>query len=276
MQCDKCGNELVIFQQYSGRHLCREHFVIDIESRIKRDIRAGRWMRPGDHLAVALSGYKRNRALLFFFHKLTAQRRDIRLSAIVIDEGIGGRRDLKRITEPAENLGIPCNYGSFNDEFQLTIDELARDTGAGSPCIRCRQLRRNLIGTMARREGITRIISGRTLEDLATGVLGNILTGQIESLLPDNSNESPVQWIDPLASVPRAEADLWADILCPGSDPNQCPYCETGFFDEVREILDAYTLRHPATPFSVSAIGKTLSRGCGSAGQLKEEKPHAA
>jgi len=276
MQCDKCGNKAVIFQPYSGRHLCREHVVADIESRIKHDIRANQWMRPGDHLAVALSGNKSSRALLFFFHKLTSQRRDIRLSAIVIDEGIAGHRDLSQIMDLADTLGISCHCGSFGDEFQMKVDEIARNRESDGLCSHCRERRRTLIETIARREGITRIISGRTLEERAGKILGNILLGQVENLFPEgNRPPDSIPWIDPLGSIPGAEADLYADILCPGRDALLCPYRETGFFDEVEGVLDAYTQRHPATPYSVSMIGKTLGRGCKPAGRETEVRSHA-
>ena len=82
MRCDKCRNEAVLFQAYSGRHLCGRHLVADIEARAKRSIRSHRWMSPGDHIAVVVSGDRKSAALLFFLKKLTAGRRDIRLSAV--------------------------------------------------------------------------------------------------------------------------------------------------------------------------------------------------
>ncbi|MFA4878007.1 MAG: hypothetical protein WC586_11380 [Methanoregula sp.] len=276
MQCNKCGNEPVIFQQYSGRHLCRKHAVLDIESRIKRDVRAGHWMRPGDHLAIALSGNKRSRALLCFFQKLTARRRDIRLSAIVIDEGIPGQRDVPALVAMAENLGIACYLGSFGKDFPLATGDVVHDGGSGSTCARCRQLRHDLIGTIAQREGITRIISDRTLEDKATGILANILLGRVENLLPKSGRRNTVPWIDPLGSVPRAEADLYADFLCPGAEMPRCPYRETGFFDEVRDMMETYTERHPATPYSISVIGEALHGECPSSRTRKEAPFHAA
>ena len=277
MQCDKCRNEPVIFQPYSGRHLCREHVVADIESRIKRDIRAGRWMRPGDHLAVTLSGSRRSRALLYFFHKLTARRRDIQLSAIVIDEGIAGYRDMPAVIAMAETLGIACHCGSFEHEFHLTIDEYRGSSGSGLPCAHCRQLRHELIETIARREAITRIISDRTLEDQATEILGNILLGLVENLLCGSSRKNPVPWIDPLGSVPRAEADLYADLLCPGADLPVCPHHEANFFDEIKDLLEVYSVSHPATPYSISGIGKAIQSGCEpAAGQKTGVRSHAS
>ena len=274
MQCDKCGNEAIIFQQYSGRHLCREHLVADIGARIKRDIRAGHWLRPGDHLAVALSGNKSSRALLFFFHALIAQRRDIRLSAIIIDEGIAGHRNPQQIRELADSLGIPCHHGSFEDAFQLTIDTVAKDKDAGSSCSRCCQLRTTLIGTIARREGITRILSGRTLEDRAGEILENLLLGQVETLMRDTTGTGSVPWADPLGSVPRAEVDLYADLRCPGADIACCPYRGTGFSDEIGELLESYTQRHPATPYSIAVIGKALRGDCRLKGRMQEEHEH--
>jgi len=276
MQCDKCGNKAVIFQPYSGRHLCREHLAADIGARIKRDIRKNHWMRPGDNLAVALSGNGSTRALLTFFHNLTARRRDIQLSAIVIDEGIAGHRDVPEITKLADTLGIPCHVGSFRNEFRLSGGDGDRDSGGAGPCIRCRQLRRTLIETIARREGITRIISGRTLEDRAGGILENILTGQVENLLPDSGRTGSVPWIDPMGSVPREEADMYADILCPGGNVPPCPDRETGFSGEVKDLLEKYTRRHPATPYSVSVIGNALRSGCRPTGPETEVRSHAA
>jgi len=48
----------------------------------KHEIRRHRWITPGDHIAVALSGDKSSAALLYFLKKLTSNRRDISISAI--------------------------------------------------------------------------------------------------------------------------------------------------------------------------------------------------
>lgn len=41
--CSRCHREAVLFQAYSGRSLCREHLVRDIERRARREVR-----RQGD------------------------------------------------------------------------------------------------------------------------------------------------------------------------------------------------------------------------------------
>ena len=69
MQCDKCRNEAVFFQPYSGRHLCGRHLAADIEARAKRSIRSHRWMSPGDHIAVIRTGDRKSAALLHLLKK---------------------------------------------------------------------------------------------------------------------------------------------------------------------------------------------------------------
>jgi tRNA(Ile)-lysidine synthase TilS/MesJ len=82
MQCNRCRSNPVIFQPYSGRNLCRDHFIADFEARAKRAIRQHQWMRPGDHIAVPLSGDRTGSALLFFLQELAGRRQDVRISAI--------------------------------------------------------------------------------------------------------------------------------------------------------------------------------------------------
>jgi len=88
MQCSKCRNESIVYQPYSGQYLCQDHFIDDLEAKVKRAIRVHQWLRPGDHIGVPLAGDSAGKALLFFLDKLTENRRDIRVSAIPACEGI--------------------------------------------------------------------------------------------------------------------------------------------------------------------------------------------
>ena len=84
MQCSKCRKDALVFQPYSGQHLCRDHFIIDFEAKAKRTIRKNCWMRPGDHIAVVLTGSAADGALLYFFEKLAGKRRDIRFEGVML------------------------------------------------------------------------------------------------------------------------------------------------------------------------------------------------
>ena len=107
MQCDKCRGTAVLFQEYSGKHLCRQHFVADVEAKAKHEIRRHRGIIPGDHIAVALSGDNCSTAVLCFLKKLTLNRRDIRISAITVDEGIAGYRNPENAIRIGKIAGHP-------------------------------------------------------------------------------------------------------------------------------------------------------------------------
>ncbi len=100
MQCSKCKNEGVVFQPYSGQHLCRDHFIADVEAKAKRAIRINQWMHPEDHIGVVVQGDPAGNALLFFLTKLTGNRKDIRVSEMT------GTEDLLLLKERAHNAGI--------------------------------------------------------------------------------------------------------------------------------------------------------------------------
>ena len=56
MKCSKCGRDAILFQNYSGMHLCKTHFIADFEARAKKSIRRDGWISQGDVRAVAMSG----------------------------------------------------------------------------------------------------------------------------------------------------------------------------------------------------------------------------
>ena len=177
MQCNKCGRNAVLFQEYSGQHLCKQHFEADVEAKAKHEIRRHQWIIPGDHIAVALSGDQSSSALLYFLKKLTSDRRDIRISAISIDEGIAGYRDSGYAKRIAELLDTECIMGSFQEYFGITVDEITQIKDTTLSCTYCRVLRNFLLNRIAREHGITKLAFGYTLDEGAVSVLKNMLKG---------------------------------------------------------------------------------------------------
>jgi len=118
MQCNRCRNEPVLFQSSSGRNLCRDHFLNDFEARAKHVIRLNRWMRPGDHIVVPLGGDAASAALLLFLERLTAGRRDVRVSPLPCCAGqlVPDREEI--LQEAAEGIGatriaLPAGVGDI-------------------------------------------------------------------------------------------------------------------------------------------------------------------
>ncbi|KAF5069120.1 hypothetical protein DSECCO2_235880 [anaerobic digester metagenome] len=67
--CSRCHREAVLFQAYSGRSLCREHLVRDIERRARREVRRQGGLRPCDRVAVLPGGRAADVALRAFLER---------------------------------------------------------------------------------------------------------------------------------------------------------------------------------------------------------------
>jgi uncharacterized protein (TIGR00269 family) len=260
MQCNKCRRNAILFQEYSGQHLCKQHFEADVEAKAKHEIRRHQWMIPGDHIAVALSGDQSSSALLYFLKKLTSNRRDIRISAISIDEGIAGYRDPAYALQIAELLETECITVSFKESFGITLDAITRTQDTTLSCTYCRVLRNFLLNRIAREQGVTKLAFGYTLDEGAVSVLKKVLQGNPESQVnSERCARGKIPWIRPFHSVPHKEVALYADLHVKGSDQSRCPYNNKPFEEDVQSMLNEFTIRHPATKYALLSLEKNLA-----------------
>jgi uncharacterized protein (TIGR00269 family) len=269
MQCNKCRRNAVLFQEYSGQHLCEQHFEADVEAKAKHEIRRHQWMIPGDHIAVALSGDPSSSALLYFLKKLTSDRRDISISAISLDEGITGYYDPAHAMRIAELLDTECIMGSFQENFGITVDEIAHIKGITHSCTYCRVLRNFLLNRIAVEHGVTKLAMGDNLDDVAVSVLKNALQGNPEILVRlERAARGKIPRIRPFLSVPLKEVALYADLHVKGCDQSRCPYNNKPFEEEMQAVLNEFTIRHPATKYALLSLEKNLAGACVSMADL--------
>ena len=267
MRCSSCGDEAVTFQEYSGKHLCSRHFCNDIGAKAKHAIRLHRWLRPGDHIGVAMSDDRRSRALMFFLHTLFSPRRDIRITAIIIDEGTPGSGRTGGSCRYAETLGIPVIQVSSRDFFGFPLEEVVGTTELElrGPL---RTYRSILLDAVAKEHGITKIATPDSLDDEALAVLMSVMSGEPEEILAASPNlpRKTLPLIHPFIAVSDDDIDRYA-ILC-GTDcvssslPASPPVNGMGFSASIRTMMDDYTRRHPATKYSLMHFGENI-RGAG-------------
>jgi hypothetical protein len=125
MQCNVCRSDPVIFQPYSGRNLCRDHFIADFEARAKHAIRQHQWMRPGDHIAIPLPGDCEDSALLFFLRGLAGRRRDVQISVIP------GNRETMHGPDGSTYEEAAVRIGATSLALPTSLDEVAVSTLSG-------------------------------------------------------------------------------------------------------------------------------------------------
>ncbi|MFZ2073218.1 MAG: tRNA(Ile)-lysidine synthase [Methanoregula sp.] len=266
MQCDACRREAVIYQPYSGKHLCPAHFLRDFEAKAKHTIRSNGWLHPGDHIAVALSGNAAGAALLVFLKDLTANRRDIRLSAITIDTGISSCPDLMQAQKTAAACGVEWFPCSFAERYGTTMDALVQRDGPQAARCACRVLRDDLLGEIARAHGVTRCAFATTVDDSAGKFFSDLLSGTVERTLfpPGMMGKTRIPGIRPFMDIPEPEVILYAGlrsgetISCNTLPPGPCAGSVSVDAD-VRAALDTYARRHPATKFALANLAGTLA-----------------
>ncbi len=263
MKCQRCSKTAVIYQKYSNAHLCKPHFIGDVERKIKRDIRKFKMVERGDRIAVALSGGKDSIALLYVLHKIFKNRPDIELLAITIDEGIEGYREhtIPHAVELTNKLGIPHTIRSFGEEFGITLDDLTRKKEHAS-CTLCGVLRKNLLNKAARESGATRLALGHNLDDEAQTILMNYMRGDVDRMkrMLGIKQQGMVLRIKPLRSIPEKEVALYGFLNNLPVSTDECPYAGEALRNEIREMINNYEVKHPGTKYSLLGGFEAISQ----------------
>lgn len=256
LKCSKCKKDAIIFQRYSGMHLCKKHFIEDVERKIKLTIRKHFNIRKNDIIAIALSGGKDSAVLLYMLHKIFGPRPDIELVAITIDEGIEGYRKhtLKTAKELTAKLGIRHIIRSFEDEFDITLDEIVSKEREKGACSYCGVLRKTLLNKTAIEIGATKLATGHNLDDEAQTILLNHLRGEVSrmvKLAQPRALEGLVLRAKPLRYIPEKEVALYAIVNDLPVDFSECPYAHEAIRGEIRDMLNDFEVAHPGTKYSL-------------------------
>ena len=270
MLCSKCRRQAVIYQRYSGLHLCRTHFEADFEAKAKRAIRVHRWLSSGDRIGVVLCGEKDSSALLYFLQTLVGRRRDVELLAITIDEGITDYSDISIGRSIAGKMGIRHVTSSFREMFGMTFDEIARKGDPRTSCSSCSMLRGLCLERTARDHEVTRLALGVNLDEEARSVFLNVLMGEAERLIhPRAGTGNTVEYMKPFMYVPEREVALYAFYHGEAGRSGMCPHACNSLQSDVQCLLDIYDQNHPSARYALVNLGDRL-RGLGDRGRSHE------
>jgi uncharacterized protein (TIGR00269 family) len=246
MKCDKCSARAILFQRYSGLHLCKSHFLADVEKKIKREVRKE---KIEGTLAVALSGGKDSAVALTVLNDLFSHR-GIEIVAISVDEGITGYREktLESAAMLVAELGVRWEVASFEQYFGVRIDQIN-----DRPCTACGILRRSLLNRLAKEVGASTLATGHNLDDEAQTVQMNYLRGDIDRLLrlDHPGKEGLVRRVKPLKYVPEKEVALYAILKGTPLNLDECKFSAGVFRAEVRDMLNELELKHPGTKYAL-------------------------
>jgi len=263
MKCDQCSREAVTLIRYNGSHLCDEHFRTYVEKRVKKEIRKQIDVRPGDTIAVAVSGGKDSMVTLHILDTVFGERKDISLYAISIDEGIRGYRppSLDVVRSFCKERGIVSCVRSFS-EMDMEMDRIASASGENSPCTYCGVFRRKLMNDQARAVGAKYLATGHNLDDMAQSIMMNFVRGDVERLarLGPHTKIQPglIPRFHPLRLIPEKESLLYAITAEIPFWNGECPYYMEALRNQYRDVVDQLEDRSPGSKFSILASYDTL------------------
>lgn len=272
-RCPLCSEPAVFHDRKTGRHLCREHFIADIEGRVAGTIRSRNLIVPGDHVVIALSGGKDSTALLMILSRLLPSWDSVRLSAVTIDEGIAGYREdtIRSADQLVAQYGLDHVSISFTELFGGTLDAFLRGREPEA-CSVCGILRRKALNVAAEREKATKLATGHNLDDEAQSVFMNVLRGDLSRLVRDSGSDSQGRFIPrikPLMFISEKEIAVYLMLHGAWADLPECPYAVHALRGEVRNMLATLESKHPGTMLHLMESKAKIEAQC--AGRLKEE-----
>lgn len=226
-------------------------------------------LRPGDRVAVGVSGGKDSLCLL---HALVAYRRrapfPYELVALTIEQG-KFKAPIRALEAPIRALGVEWVVR----EDPATLELVAGGVAHG--CDVCSRHRRSALYRAASRLGCNALALGHTADDCAEALLRNILfNGRIASLPPvAQARKSAMRLIRPLVFAPEDLTESYARAF--GLAPIGC-VCgdKDGVRREIRRFLSGMAARHPRSLESViAALGNVDPRALLDPALSRRESP---
>ena len=243
MACARCASPAVEWIRYSGDHLCREHFLDFVERRAKRELQSQVDLRGGERIAVGMSGGKDSSTTAFLLAKVLANRRDVELIGITVDEGIASYRPqgIEYARRLCARLGFEHRVLAYEETVAHTMDEVVALDPHAIPCSYCGPFRRQALNRAAREADADYVATGLNLDDTAQSILMNVARGDVEKLarLGPHETRQPglVPRIQPLRMIPEKEVYLYALLRRIEFHDATCPYAERAQRGRFREIL---------------------------------------
>jgi hypothetical protein len=201
----------IIYQRYSGMHLCQAHFEDDIHRKARETLRQSGLFAHGLRLALLMDGGEGSAVMASIIKSLFGCRRDIDLIALIVDDRGPGLRAAR----------IACQQIGLCSSIEILPALLRNGEERGDllpdPSRPVQRVRR--AADLAQERGADAMATGEDLDDVATGIFMSYLDGDIDELrcrLPDveqgigQGGRGTIPIIQPLRRIPAREVRLYA------------------------------------------------------------------
>lgn len=185
----------------------RKKFRKKIWCKFTKGINTYDLVKPGDRIAVCISGGKDSMLMAKCFQELKLHNKfPFEVRFLVMDPGYNAE-NRRRIEENARMLEVPIEI------FESDIFESVFDVEK-SPCYLCARMRRGHLYAYARELGCNKIALGHHYDDvIETILMGMLYGGQIQTMMPKlhSTNFEGMELIRPLYLVREEDIIAWRD-----------------------------------------------------------------
>ena len=261
MPCKFCKTKPVITLTNSKINLCRSCFIRYFERKAFKTIRQYKLLGKKDHVVVAISGGKDSLSVLNLLIKLANKKMDIKITALLIDEGIKNYRNksIENAKKFCKEKSIKLEIASYRDNFGKTLDQMKRKNKDTIACSMCGVFRRSLLNKKARELKATKLATGHNLDDEAQSILMNqlrhniALSSRLGPITGVKRDPRFIPRIKPFYFLTEKEVATYAFLHNLISDFNECTYCEESYRFEIRDLLNNLEQKHPGTKHAIVA-----------------------
>ena len=205
----------------------RKKFRKSIWSKFTKAINQYELVKPGDRIAVCISGGKDSMLMAKLFQELKIHNKfDFEVKFLVMDPGYSPA-NRKVIEENARKLNIPITI--FESDIFDSVYNIEK-----SPCYLCARMRRGHLYHFAQELGCNKIALGHHYDDVIETILMGMLYGaQIQTMMPKlhSTNFEGMELIRPLYLVREDDIKAWRDynglhfIQCACKFTDTCTTC---------------------------------------------------
>ena len=205
----------------------RKKFRKEIWSKFTKAVNTYELVKPGDKIAVCISGGKDSMLMAKCFQELKLHDKfDFDVKFLVMDPGYSPR-NRQVIEENARILNIPITV--FESDIFESVYNIAK-----SPCYLCARMRRGHLYAYAKELGCNKIALGHHYDDVIETILMGMLYGaQVQTMMPKlhSTNFEGMELIRPLYLVREDDIKAWRDynglnfIQCACKFTDTCTTC---------------------------------------------------
>ena len=205
----------------------RKKFHKQLFSRFARGINDYELVKPGDKIAVCISGGKDSMLMAKLFQELKRHNKfPFELVFLVMDPGYN-EANRAIIEHNAKLLGIPITV--FETEIFDAVYNIEK-----SPCYLCARMRRGYLYSKAKELGCNKIALGHHYDDVIETILMGMLYGaQVQTMMPKlhSTNFEGMELIRPMYLIREDDIKAWRDyndlyfIQCACKFTETCTTC---------------------------------------------------